>query len=179
MKKHFRSLTVLIAISVLTSCTGPAGPDHDAVNNFTLTLQKRNEEGLIRIDTIHLKASRAAIVVMDMWDRHWCGSFTRKTEAMIEPMNRTLGAARQLGVCIVFSPSGVTGFYEDHAQRKAMIGLPLHVMPENPFNPPQPPWKATGGCECGPDRPCNAASGAVWTRQHKELERRRIHSPLG
>jgi hypothetical protein len=43
-------------------------------------------------------------------------------------------------------------------------------MPEFPFDPPQPPWKDTGGCECGPDRPCNAASGAVWTRQHKDLE---------
>jgi len=50
-----------------------------------------------------------------------------------------------------------------------MKTLPHHPMPENTFDPPQPPWKDTGGCECGPERPCNTKDIYVWTRQHEDL----------
>jgi nicotinamidase-related amidase len=169
MNDFFKLFYFLLALTITVSCMGPSGSGSDDGDLFTLTLQKRNDDGLIRIDTIRLKGSQTAVVVMDMWDKHWCESFTRKAVAMIEPMNRTLNAARELGITVVFSPSGVTHFYSDQAQREVMKTLPHHTVPDQPFNPPQAPWTHTGGCECGPDRPCNATSGAVWTRQHKEL----------
>jgi len=161
---------LLFAIAITISCMGPSGSGSVESDLCTITLQKRNAEGLIRIDTTKIKGSQTAVVVMDMWDKHWCESFTSKAVSMIEPMNRTLDAARKLGITVVFSPSEVTDFYNDLPQREAMKTLPHHDMPENTFDPPQPPWKDTGGCECGPDRPCNAKSGSVWTRQHKDLK---------
>jgi len=170
MKYYLEIFLVLLAISVSISCTGPSGSESDEADTFTFTLQERNAEGLIRIDTATIRGSQTAVVVMDMWDRHWCESFTRKAVAMIEPMNRTLDAARQLGITVVFSPSEVTDFYKGQPRREAMNTFPHHPMPEYAFDPPKAPWTEMGGCECGPERPCNTNDIYVWTRQHKDLE---------
>ena len=166
----------LVISGILLLSTGSAKGQHGAPTPvhtqdqvFTLTLQKRNAKNLIRVKTTKLKGSQTAVVVMDMWDKTWCKSVTRKGAEMADPMNRALNAARQLGVTIVFSPSDVMDFYEDLPQRKALKALPNHSMPEEQFDPPQPPWSKTGGCECGPDRPCNRNKRRNWTRQHKDL----------
>jgi nicotinamidase-related amidase len=170
MRSQCYILLMLLTLSGSMPATDFSIPEPDQEKSFSLTLQTRNAEGAIRIETAEVRGTRMAIVVMDMWDRHWCESFTRKAGAMVEPMNRTLNAARQLGITIVFSPSEVTGFYDDMPQREIMKTLPYHNMPERLFNPPLPPWNKTGGCECGPDRPCQSKAGMVWTRQHEELE---------
>jgi len=172
-----KRLFSIVAGGILLLSTGSLKGQHGAETYvrvqdpqvFTLTLQRRNAEGLIRVETTKLKGSQTAIVVMDMWDKTWCKSVTRKCEEMVEPMNKTLNAARQLGITIVFSPSDVTDFYKDLPQRKVMKTLPYHSMPEKQFDPPQAPWNKTGGCECGPDRPCNKNKRNNWTRQHKDL----------
>ena len=142
---------------------------HDPEQGFTLTLQKRNAEDLIKVETTKLKGSQTAIVVIDMWDEHWCKSITRKIGEMVEPMNRTLNAARKLGITIIFSPSGATIFYKNLPQRKVMKTFPDHAVQERQFDPSQPPWGKTGGCECSPDRPCNKNVHNTWARQNKDL----------
>src|SRR5690606_30636843 len=93
---------------------------------FVLTLQTRNDENQIRVETKKIKGPQIAIVVMDMWDRHGCDSITEQINGLIAPMNKTLAAARQLGISVVFSPSDVTRFYEGTPQREKMQGFPEH-----------------------------------------------------
>ena len=61
---------------------------------------------------------RTAIIVCDMWNDHWCKSAAARVEEMIEPMNRTLDAARAQGVFIIHAPSSVTSFYNGTAARE-------------------------------------------------------------
>jgi len=76
--------------------------------------------------------------------------------------------ARKLGMQVVFAPSDVVDFYKDTPQRKAVLALPKHELPERKhFNPPPPAWSGTGGCECAPNRPCRFFG--AWNRQHPDL----------
>lgn len=158
------SLVIQHAYSDSTSSEGASCNGSDA---FTLTLQRRDGGGLVRVNTASLKGSETAIVVMDMWDTHWCKAHAQRVAALIEPMNQTLNAARKLGISVVFSPSDVTKFYNGTPQREIMKTLPKHTLPKYEFNHPSVPWSNTGGCECSMDRPCK--QGSPWTRQHNDL----------
>jgi nicotinamidase-related amidase len=133
-----------------------------------LTVQTRDPEGKAIEELLTVEPAKTAIVVIDMWDRHWCKSFTAKVGEMVPRMNPVLEAARKLRIQIIFAPSDVLGFYKDSPQRKAMQAVPPHAEPKQvAFNPPRPPGP-TDFCECGPDRPCQ--SQGVWTRQHADLK---------
>jgi len=134
---------------------------------FELEVQRRDADAQLVRDRIQLEASQTAIVVVDMWDRHWCKTYTARVANLVPRMNRTLGAARSLGVQVVWAPSDVVAFYRDHPARRAMLAIPPHPAPApGPFAPPPAP--KGDNCECGPDRPCPNAS--VWTRQQAGLE---------
>jgi nicotinamidase-related amidase len=116
-----------------------------------------------------LDPAKTAVVVIDMWDKHWCSTYTARVGNLVPRMNRTLEAARRLGVQVVFAPSDVAEFYRDFPQRKAVQAVPAHPEPKRVgFNPPPPPGP-TDFCECGPDQPCKNKV-KTWTRQHPELK---------
>jgi nicotinamidase-related amidase len=137
-------------------------------SSYTLTLQTRTADNRIQVADSVLEGHKTALIVVDMWDRHWCKTFTTATADMVPGMNKVLTAARKLGIQVIFAPSDVTAFYKDKPQYQAVKqfpAVPLRVV--RPFNPPYAPWSVTGGCECSADRPCQEKN--VWTRQHKDL----------
>ena len=142
-----------------------AAADHKGIE---LAAQRREPSGQRVIEKVQLAPVRTAVVVIDMWDRHWCKTYTARVANMVPRMNLTLAAARKLGMQVVWAPSDVLAFYQDAPQRKAMAAVPKHPEPKGgPFNPAAPP-EGLDCCECGPDRPCQ--SGGVWTRQNPGLE---------
>ncbi|MHC4405775.1 MAG: cysteine hydrolase family protein [Planctomycetota bacterium] len=161
MGKPFRWTLILVVAVVAPASTGAAAAE--------LSLRTRDpESGKIVTSTEELDPSKTAVVVIDMWDDHWCKTLARRTAELVPHMNLSLDAFRALGVPIVFAPSGVLEPYRDHPARKAMLAIPAHPMPDaNGSDPPRPPWNRTGGCECGPDRPCK--SRKAWSRQHADL----------
>jgi nicotinamidase-related amidase len=133
-----------------------------------LEVQRREPGGERVIEKIKIARARTAVVVIDMWDRHWCKTYTARVANMVPRMNQTLAAARKLGLQVVWAPSDVLAFYQDCPQRKAMAAIPKHPEPKTvTFNPAAPP-EGLDCCECGPDRPCKNAG--VWTRQQAGLE---------
>jgi len=114
-----------------------------------------------------LDPAKTAIVIVDVWDKHWCKTYTERVGNLVPRMNKTLDAARKLGIQVVHAPSDVLGPYKDTPQRKAMQAIPEYPAPEKTdFNPPDPP----GGrdcCECGPSRPCQ--SHGAWSSEHPGL----------
>jgi len=111
---------------------------------------------------------RVAIIVVDMWNKHWCSTFTERLASMVPRMNETLAAARDNGATIVHAPSDVLDFYADDAARLAMLDVPVAPLPaEKPFDPP-----LYGGptdlCECAQHRPCRRRRH-LWSRQHPDL----------
>lgn len=136
----------------------PPGPGRqDTPENW----HEVNEPSALPLDT-------TAMVIIDLWDRHWCVSATQGVASLVPGLNRFLEAARRLDVPVIFAPSDVVEFYQEYPQRQAVLAIPPAPQPEpKPFDPPLPPWGITGGCECGPERPC--ATRMVWTRQHPDL----------
>ena len=132
-----------------------------------LVAQSRDKDGKVVKKTVRIVPAKTAVVVIDMWDRHWCKTFTARVGNLAPRMNRTLDACRKLGIQVVFAPSDVVDFYKDFPQRKAMQAVPQHAEPKLvPFNPPVTPGPIDN-CECGPSRPCHSAN--VWTRQVADL----------
>src|SRR5579872_3020971 len=60
---------------------------------------------------------KTAIVICDMWDKHWCQGATRRVAEMAPRMNEVVAAARKQGVLIIHCPSGTLDFYKDTPQR--------------------------------------------------------------
>ena len=147
-----------------------AEPATPAPQTVQLMLQRRGDDGRAISAKIVLDPARTAVVIVDMWDRHWCKTYTARVANMVPRMNRTLEAVRKLGIQVVHAPSDVVQFYQDFPQRKAMQAIPEHPVPKPvEFNPPPPPGP-TDCCECGPDQPCRRKSFGRWSRQHPDLK---------
>jgi len=106
-----------------------------------------------------------AIVICDMWDKHWCGGATERVNALVLKMAPVLEAARKRGIQIIHAPSETMAFYENAPQRKLMLGI-AKVEPPTPLSLPDPPLPIDdkrGGCDT-PDQFYKA-----WTREHPGL----------
>lgn len=164
--KKWAVLWVALVCMLGTARGGEAGrPDKP----LGLTVCTRDDQSRLKEQRITLQPAKTAVVVIDMWDRHWCRTYTDRVGNMVPRMNRTLEAARRLGMQVVFAPSDVLGFYGDAPQRKAMQAVPRQPLPPTvAFDPPGPPGP-TDCCECGPDQPCKKESFGRWSRQHPGL----------
>jgi len=120
-------------------------------------------------------APGTAIVVCDMWDRHWCPSATARVAEMAPRMNHTLKAARTAGVFVIHCPSDTLNFYQDHPGRKRAAAAPKVAPPvplknwwslEAPIEGSLPIDDSNGGCEgcegCEQKR--------AWSRQIEAIE---------
>ena len=110
--------------------------------------RREPESGHINVSDEKIETSKLAIVVMDMWNYHWCKTCLLRAAALVPRMNKVLEMARELGIQVVFTPTDVTNTYAGTIPRERMAALPHHPMPEpSNFNPPAPPgW---GGDMCG------------------------------
>ena len=151
--------------AIETSCRSP---DEAGSAGIRLAVRRRDQTGRRTSDVVTLVPSRTAVVVVDMWDRHWCRTYTQRVGAMVPRMNVALTAARSLGMTVVFAPSDVLDHYVDAPQRAAMKAVPSAEPPSRvDFNPPGTPGP-TDHCECGPDQPCKRKYKA-WSRQQPGL----------
>lgn len=167
-------LLLLLAACSSNSLPGTAG---------TLTLHARGrvrgegeETAWVTVQrTLEWQSRQTAIVVCDMWDRHWCRGASDRVAEMAPRMNRVLQAARAHGVLIVHAPSDTMGFYANTPQRqRALQEAGREAAPDlnrwHPLDrdrePPLPVDDSDGGCDDDP--PC--AQGRAWSRQTPLLE---------
>lgn len=107
--------------------------------------------------------ARAAVVICDMWDRHWCRGANERVSRMVPRMVPVLDALRQRGVLVVHAPSDTMDFYKDAPQRLAIQRLRAYPPPD-PLKLPDPPLPiddSDGGCDTPGD-----TSHRAWSRQH-------------
>jgi nicotinamidase-related amidase len=72
---------------------------------------------------------KTALVVVDMWDDHWCKGAAMRVAELARPMNKLIGEARARGVLIVHCPSTCVEFYKDNPARRRAIEAPLAEAP--------------------------------------------------
>jgi nicotinamidase-related amidase len=109
-----------------------------------------------------LAVEKTAVLICDMWDRHWCRGATERVNGLVGQMAPFLEATRKRGIQIIHAPSETMAFYQDAPQRKRMLAL-AKVDPPTPLSlldPPLPIDDKTGGCDT-PDQFFKA-----WTREH-------------
>jgi len=154
-----------------------------SANAAPLTLHTRNRvptagdtnEWQVVEQTTQWNARRTAIVICDMWDKHWCPDATERVGEMAPRLNEVVNAARAKGVFIIHCPSDTLKFYEDHPGRKLAQSAPkvetkiplknwcaLNGEKEAPL-PIDDSDQGCDGCpECKPQR--------AWSRQHPVIE---------
>ncbi|MES2793247.1 MAG: ThuA domain-containing protein [Planctomycetota bacterium] len=116
-----------------------------------------------------------AVVVCDMWDKHWCPTATARVAEMAPRMNEVIQAARKQGVLIIHCPSDTLNFYKDTPQRKLAQQAPVvptkiplenwcRIVPEK--EGALPIDDSDGGCDCDPA----PKEQRAWSRQIATIE---------
>lgn len=143
----------------------------DAVLHLNLRtrveLNKGSDEWHEVVVERELPAERTAILICDMWDKHWCPSATQRCGEMAERMAPIIDRARAAGIAIIHAPSETMDFYAETPQRQRVATIP-RVTPPKPLDlsdPPLPIDDSDGGCEDA-SAPVNFRA---WTRQHPAI----------
>jgi len=133
MKRCAAMLTVLmLACHVSSMCAGEAlaadspAADPAAPAPEPLVLHARSrvpaspqgKEDRPIYQTLRWDPQRTAVVICDMWDKHWCPSASARVAEMAPRVDRLIAAARRRGVLIIHCPSGTMDFYADTPQRR-------------------------------------------------------------
>jgi nicotinamidase-related amidase/type 1 glutamine amidotransferase len=129
----------------------------------------------VREKTLKWEPRQTAIVICDMWDKHWCAGATQRVGEIAPRMDKVVAAARAKGVFIVHAPSDCMDFYKDTPQRKLAQAAPeAKNLPKdigqwcrrlNDAEPALPIDDSDGGCD---DLPA-AKSHRAWNRQHEAI----------
>ena len=106
--------------------------------------------------------ARTAIVVTDMWDKHWCRGATERVGQIAVRMEPLLEKARASGVLIIHAPSETMSFYTGSEGRKLAASAPHADPPEAaPLHDlPLPIDDSNGGCDTPGDTEHRA-----WSRE--------------
>ena len=70
-------------------------------------------------------ASRTILLICDVWDNHWCADVRRRTESLVERINKFAKVVRKQGGRVLHCPSEtVDTYYETWPQRQVMLTYP-------------------------------------------------------
>jgi nicotinamidase-related amidase len=132
-----------------------------------LDLRTRDaDSGRIISNKRSLDPARIGIVIIDMWNYHWCMTAAQRVAALVPRMNAALAAARQLGMRVIWAPTDVASQYVGMPQRERSIAVPRFPRPA----PAEFVCRLTakqGKCLCGPGIPCLVNYG--WDAMNPDL----------
>lgn len=137
-----------------------SGNQSQILHLHTKTLApKETDEYIVKKETKDWNSSETAIIICDMWDKHWCKGASERTAEMAPLMNRVVSDARNNGMLIVHSPGGCMKFYEGHPARNNALkfknsGWSVNVNSEKLQSEKNAKWPiddSDGGCDCDPE----------------------------
>ncbi len=146
--------TALLAACAAVACAA----------DLNVELRSRTEKGEVRVHRA-LPASQTAILITDMWDKHWCRGATERVGLMVPKMENLVSRARAAGIQIIHAPSDTLPFYKngEHAARILTQGPAVLPAAKEMSDPPLPIDDSDEGCDTG-EKPYKA-----WTSQHPGL----------
>ncbi|MDR2171290.1 MAG: cysteine hydrolase [Planctomycetaceae bacterium] len=125
------------------------------------------------------KGEETAIIICDMWNKHWCKGATSRVGEMAPKMNEVLKAARKKNITIIHAPSECLNTYKNTPARKRIEGkhdaeFEKKYKSNKWFNGNLPTEKGAvwpidqtdGGCDCEPQ----CKQGRAWNSQIDILE---------
>lgn len=110
--------------------------------------------------------SKTAIIITDMWDKHWCTGATKRVGEIAQKMEPVLEKARQAGILIIHAPSETMDFYANTPGRLRAENAPKATPPPEREikDAPLPIDDSDEGCDTPGDKPYKA-----WTRENPAL----------
>jgi hypothetical protein len=143
-------------------------------SEFTLNLRSRAQvpeegDGWEACDSPRrFSTTSTAILVCDMWDRHWCDGATLRIHALAPKVETLIDHARASGVQIIHSPSDTMFFYRHYPERRRMLAVeratPPAPLPYPLTAPALPVDDSDEGCDTEGSTP-----GPAWTRENIAL----------
>jgi nicotinamidase-related amidase len=121
-------------------------------------------------EEVHLKetlpTSQMAIVICDMWDKHWCSGASGRVAVLAHRMVPLLDVARSHQIQIIHAPSETMAFYQGWPQRQSIqrIAKVEPPMGLGLSSPPLPIDDVNGGCDTVADQFYKA-----WSRENAIL----------
>jgi nicotinamidase-related amidase/type 1 glutamine amidotransferase len=158
------------AAAALTALPSPAAAAVEWHTRSRQTLAADTNRFEVVERTVRVDPTRTAIVICDMWDRHWCRGATERVAEMAPRMNGLVEEARRRGVLIIHAPSDTMKFYAETPQRRRAQQAPKAAAPadlgrwnslDRAKEGPLPIDDSDGGCDENP--PC--ATGGPWRSQ--------------
>lgn len=116
-----------------------------------------------------IPSNHAAIIICDMWDKHWCKGATTRVEDLARRMEPVLEKARAKSILIIHAPSETMPYYANApgrqlAERAPKVNPPAEIVSlENA--PPLPIDDSDGGCDTPGDKEHKA-----WQRETSLLQ---------
>ena len=106
--------------------------------------------------------TNSAIIITDMWDKHWCRGATQRVGVIAKRMEPVLEKARSSGILIIHAPSDTMSFYAGTPGRRLATGAPQVTPPTELVlhDPPLPIDDSNGGCDTPGDKQHRA-----WTKE--------------
>ena len=112
--------------------------------------------------------AKAAIVLCDVWDDHWCKSAAERCDGLAKKIAGVVEEARKEGFTIIHCPSDTMDFYKDSPARNRAQAAKKMDPPKNRElpDPPLPIDDSDGGCDDAPPTKFVKA----WKRQHAAVK---------
>ena len=170
-------------INLITSTIALAMASSLSADPLVLHIQQQvkdksdSSQFIVQREKINWDASATAIVVCDMWSKHWCNGATQRVTEMAPRMNRVIQTARSQGVQIIHCPSGGLEFYADtpmrqRAQQAPVVPTKIPLQDWCSLDPEReselPIDDSDGGCDCQPK--CSSADNPMNLRQIAAIE---------
>jgi len=172
--KSLRLFALLLSLFVFPASISQAFAQETG-QEIKVSLQKRIssdlEEGAFNVvnDIQQWNTNETAIIICDMWDKHWCSGATNRVAEMAPVLNNVISVARKKGVLVVHAPSDCIDYYKNFPGRKLAQkykskkaeSLICGDKLDSEKDAVWPIDQSDGGCDCSPE--CN--QGNPWTHQ--------------
>ncbi len=170
------ALATLAMLATIPICAEPNSEQALALRaRYREAAQKSPDGYRVRNKTLRWDPRKTAIIICDMWDRHWCQGATNRVAELAPVMNEVVKAARSRGVFIIHAPSDTMKYYQDAPQRRRAQEAPVAKASADVHTwraidpskePPLPIDDSDGGCD---DEP-TCKNYTAWTREHPAIE---------
>ncbi len=136
------------------------------VREGELALDKRGyRHWIVLMRPVELRPERTALLLCDVWDRHWCRGAQERLKRLVPRIDRTARAARDRGMLVVHAPSSTMPFYADHPARLRVLQAPPAAAPAERTHP-DPPLPIDGSVSSDTDGDPAVEGTRRWRRQH-------------
>lgn len=185
MKMIFKLLCLMGLMTIITMSAIAQQHTNSDKHTLRVALQKRvpaeagETQYITTTEAQQWNPSQTAIIICDMWDKHWCKDATTRVNELAPRINGVISIARSEGVLIVHAPSDCMDYYKDYPGRKMALkysnpasnkkmnvlsteGLPSEKDAIWPID------QSDGGCTDVADS--GNVDRRVWTKENDQIE---------